>query len=197
MDVLKKNITVVALRLFLSRGYKYVSLIDVASEVGITKGGIYHYFGSKEELLQATVQFLFDHLKAKFIQLFSSEKSLHEILYAIIVTQEVDHYIKELIGSKEEIDRINGENFKIEIMQHFPRIYEQIDRDHLEICAVIEKKLQKALVAGEIRGDLDSGIMAVIILTFLNGQKSQGIFAEDQKVRKGLMENFYRLICVQ
>ena len=44
---MKNKIIVAALRLFLLRGYKYVSLIDVAQEVGITKGGIYHYFENK------------------------------------------------------------------------------------------------------------------------------------------------------
>ena len=194
--MIKNNITITALRLFLSRGYKYVSLVDVANEVGITKGGIYHYFSSKEELLNAAVQFLFDHLKAKFIQLFSGEKSIREILYAIIVEREVDHYIKEMIGSTEEFGRANDENFKIEIMQHFPHLYKRIDSDHLEICDAIEKKLHRALQNGEIRGDVDSKIMAIIILTFLNGQKSQGIFANDSEIRKEMMENFYKIICV-
>ena len=194
--MIKNNITVTALRLFLSRGYKYVSLVDVAHEVGITKGGIYHYFSSKEELLNAAVQFLFDHLKAKFIQLFSGEKSIREILYAIIVEHEVDHYIKEMIGSTEVFGRTNDENFKIEIMQHIPHLYKRIDSDHLDICDAIEKKLHRALQNGEIRGDVDSKIMAIIILTFLNGQKSLGIFANDSEVRKEMMENFYRLICV-
>jgi len=195
--MIKNTITVTALRLFLSHGYKYVSLVGVANEVGITKGGIYHYFSSKEELLNAAVQFLFDHLKAKFIQLFSGEKSIREILYVIIVEQEVDHYMKEMIGGgAEEVGRMNEDNIKIEIMQHFPHLCKRIDSDHLEICRAIEKKLHRALQNGEIRGDIDPKMMAIIILTFLNGQKSQGIFANDLEVKKQMMENFYKLICV-
>lgn len=40
-----------ALSLFLSKGVLQTSLVDIAKTLNITKGGIYHYFGNKEELL--------------------------------------------------------------------------------------------------------------------------------------------------
>jgi len=192
--MIKTKITVAALRLFLAHGYKYVSLVDVAKEVGITKGGIYHYFGSKEELLHATVQFLFDNVKVKFIELFSDERNLREILHAIIVEQEIDIYIKEVIGIREETCAINGEIFRLEIMQHFPNIYQRIDGDHLEICNAIKEKLEKSLHKGEISGELDLGALAIIILTILYGAKSMKILFHDGHNRRKIMETICRLI---
>lgn len=192
-----KKITIAALRLFLARGYKYVSLVDVANEVGITKGGIYHYFGSKEELLHATVQFLFDNVKVKFMELFSEERNLREILHAIIVEQAIDIYIKEAIGIKLDICAINDEIFRLEVMQHFPNIYQRIDGDHLEICNVIKEKLQQSLHKGEISGDLDLGALAMIILTILYGAKSMNILFNDWHSRKQIMETICQLIGVK
>lgn len=40
-----------ALRTFARRGYANTRLEDVAASVGVTKGTIYHYFATKEELL--------------------------------------------------------------------------------------------------------------------------------------------------
>lgn len=45
----------VAQRLVVSRGYEQMSIQDVLSELGISKGALYHYFGSKQELLAGIV----------------------------------------------------------------------------------------------------------------------------------------------
>ncbi|PVG81909.1 TetR family transcriptional regulator [Nocardioides gansuensis] len=41
----------VALRLFAEKGFESTSVQDVVSAAGVTKGAMYHYFGSKDELL--------------------------------------------------------------------------------------------------------------------------------------------------
>ncbi|MGB9629256.1 MAG: TetR/AcrR family transcriptional regulator [Thermodesulfobacteriota bacterium] len=48
-----KNIEIckIAAKLFNKRGYLSTTLNDIARDGGITKGGIYHYFSTKEELL--------------------------------------------------------------------------------------------------------------------------------------------------
>src|SRR5919204_4976264 len=40
-----------ALRLFSEKGYHATSMQDIASAVGVYKGSLYHYIGSKEDLL--------------------------------------------------------------------------------------------------------------------------------------------------
>lgn len=42
-------------RLIQTRGYEDFSIEDLLSEVGASKGAFYHYFGSKQDLLQAVV----------------------------------------------------------------------------------------------------------------------------------------------
>lgn len=192
--MVKNKITLAALRLFLLRGYKYVSIIDVANEVGMTKGGVYHYFGSKEDLLYATVQFLFGSLKRKFINLFSDEKKIGEILHSIIVEQAVDQFIKELINIEKEIDLVNDGSFIHEVMQNFPHIHEQIDRDHLDICKTIENKVDKAIKQGEIRGDLTANSLAIIIWAMLQGQNFIRPFSKKRAVRVQIAEDFCKLL---
>ncbi|MGX2998105.1 TetR/AcrR family transcriptional regulator [Streptomyces sp. JNUCC 64] len=41
-----------ATRLFADRGYDRTSVQDIVEAAGVTKGALYHYFGSKEDLLQ-------------------------------------------------------------------------------------------------------------------------------------------------
>ena len=49
----RTNILKTALLLFLEKGYKDVSYQDLVKKTGLSKGAMYHYFASKEELLNA------------------------------------------------------------------------------------------------------------------------------------------------
>jgi AcrR family transcriptional regulator len=52
-DLRRSEFLDVALRLFLERGYDQTSLNEIISQAGVSKGAFYHYFPSKEALLEA------------------------------------------------------------------------------------------------------------------------------------------------
>lgn len=59
----KTKILKTALKLFINKGFTDVSLNDLISNIGITKGGFYHYFNSKEELLTDVIKgYVFSYL---------------------------------------------------------------------------------------------------------------------------------------
>jgi AcrR family transcriptional regulator len=49
----RNDILRVASRVFLRRGYHHVTISEIAGELSLTKAGVYHYFGSKQEILEA------------------------------------------------------------------------------------------------------------------------------------------------
>jgi len=51
----RKRLVETALRLFATRGYHAVSIADIVRESGCTRGALYHYFSSKEELGYAAI----------------------------------------------------------------------------------------------------------------------------------------------
>jgi AcrR family transcriptional regulator len=56
----REAFTDAAQRLIQSRGYEQLSLQDVIDEVGASKGAFYHYFSSKETLLEAVIERMTD-----------------------------------------------------------------------------------------------------------------------------------------
>ncbi len=64
-----------AMDMFIAEGYPQTPLSRIASAVGLTKAGLYHYFKSKEELL-----FLLHdrHLKRKFIPILEEAEKIVE-----------------------------------------------------------------------------------------------------------------------
>lgn len=61
-----------ALRLFATRGYHHTSIADITRESGCTRGSLYHYFSSKEELGYAVIdeqlRLLFEEGSASHLQ---------------------------------------------------------------------------------------------------------------------------------
>jgi AcrR family transcriptional regulator len=53
-----QEILTAAAELFGARGYDAVSLEDVADRLDVTKGSLYHYFASKDELVTAAIETL-------------------------------------------------------------------------------------------------------------------------------------------
>ena len=47
----KKTICREAAKLFSKKGFKDVSMQDICNATGLSKGGLYRHFGSKEEIL--------------------------------------------------------------------------------------------------------------------------------------------------
>jgi AcrR family transcriptional regulator len=58
----RSNILSIALKLFASRGFDAVGIQEIVDAAGITKPTLYHYFGSKEGLLNALLASNFDEL---------------------------------------------------------------------------------------------------------------------------------------
>ena len=193
---MKNKIIVAALRLFLLRGYKYVSLIDVAQEVGITKGGIYHYFENKERLLYAAVQHMFDNVHSRFATLFRGEKSLREAFYAIMVDKDIERYIEDMINIKC-VGEIEEESFRLELMHHFPRLHERLDRMQLELCVILREQFKKAQLTGEVRSDIDPESLAILTWTLLNGQRSTPIFFCDPRVRRQTFDALCQVLALK
>ena len=195
---MKNKIVVAALRLFLLRGYKYVSLVEVAGEAGITKGGIYHYFENKERLLQASVKHLFEHVKTHFIHLFSADKNLRETFNAILVGRAIERYVEEMTGVQcEQVSAVDEISFRLEIMQHFPHLCERFELDQREICDALEARLAQAIKAGEMRTDLEADSLATFCWAALNGQKALPGFFCEMKTRQQTYETLCSLLALK
>lgn len=57
-DERKKEFIETAIELFQTKGYERTSINDILKAINVTKGAFYYYFSSKEELLDAIIEYL-------------------------------------------------------------------------------------------------------------------------------------------
>jgi len=66
--VVKRNeILAVAQRLVYTKGYEQMTIQDMLDELQISKGAFYHYFGSKQALLEALIESMLDEMEQLLI----------------------------------------------------------------------------------------------------------------------------------
>ena len=56
---MKETVLKKSLELFIRNGFKTVTMDDIAKELGISKKTIYLHFSAKDELVKATVDYVF------------------------------------------------------------------------------------------------------------------------------------------
>jgi AcrR family transcriptional regulator len=89
-----------AQKLFAEKGYGKCTVNDILNEIGIAKGTFYHYFKSKEEVLDAIIdrgagQILERAQEAASNPSFSPEEKLYHVFMAIRMEEESDKMLIE------------------------------------------------------------------------------------------------------
>ena len=102
----KNEILDAAEMLFSSKGYEKCTVNDILKVVGIAKGTFYHYFKSKEEVLDAIIERVTDLIKERADKIMNAEDMAPEqkllgIFLSMNVEQEVTGSLTEELHKTE------------------------------------------------------------------------------------------------
>ncbi|WP_018249938.1 TetR/AcrR family transcriptional regulator [Orenia marismortui] len=156
----KEKILQTASRLFIKKGYKGTSLNTIAKESGLTKGGIYHYFDSKEDLYYQVLKdfFAFNGIPKWLKNIDLDIKSL--IWKGFKSIKDKKKYIQELVDSNKDDAILHYYNFLYEATRKYPEFQKRIDEQDRQKIGVLTEAFKKAQNRGELRHDLDPEVLA-------------------------------------
>ncbi len=143
-----------AIKVFAEKGYHGTRIADIARDADIAYGLVYHYFESKEEILDAIFVERWGDFFDAVKQIADDERSIEQRLLSIAELilssyQERSEWVKVLI-------------FEIQRTQRFSNPA----RMHVvgELFAVIARMLREAQKRGELRPELDSDLACYIFI---------------------------------
>ena len=191
----KEKILNIAFKMFVHKGYQGTSLNGIAKQSGLTKGGIYHYFESKEDLYYQVLVKFFD---SKCIPdwLKKIDGNIKDIIkngFESIMEEKI--HIQELVGSKNDDAILQFYTFLYEATRKYPIFQREIDKGDDEKRKILAEAFRRAGENGEIRRDVDSEMMAFELdallqqlqyLSFVNPR-----IKEDKEMFKKLFENYW------
>ncbi|MCL2754256.1 MAG: TetR/AcrR family transcriptional regulator [Oscillospiraceae bacterium] len=114
-----------------AKGYKAAHTDDIAREAGVSKGLLFHYFGSKEKLYAATLEHAFTVIFSEFIAQidFSNGDIIERILQATKLKCELTHKYPSLfeLSATAYIEGTHAEKFMPLYTDMTTRLFANID----------------------------------------------------------------------
>ncbi len=176
--IMKEKITEKATDLFLTLGFKSVTMDDIANEMGISKKTIYTFFATKTELVEAVTNHLFEIITQGIDCICALDKDPIEEMYEI---------------KKFVMSRLKGENASpiYQLQKYYPEIFHIIKQkqfDKMQGCVL--ENLTKGIKKGVYRENLNVGFVARIYFLGTNGIKDETIFPRADFPIKEIHEEF-------
>ncbi len=154
MKETKDKIILKALQYFTENDYEGASWTKIARASGITKGGIYHYFESKDELFHESMIFLFSALKDMSANMISKDVKLKDLLKGLFSFDELFEAIAALFQIDLLKDYFNYAYLMFVGIKKFPDLKIMVG----EIYASMQEELTVILEALQAKGEVDSSL---------------------------------------
>lgn len=158
MSQLKEKIIATAIKMFETYGYHGVTVNQIVEESGTSKGGFYHHFKSKDELLYMIHDYFISYVLEKANEANEIYTTPTEKLKAIIQS-----FVKVFDLYKPHISVFNQESNYLK-----PTYYEIIKKKRDQYRDIIFQVLQEGIDAGEFRSNLPVDITGMSILGMVN-----------------------------
>ena len=170
MNDSKQHILDVALKLFLQKSFKEVTMRDIVEQTGLSKGAVYHYFESKETLFLEIVQNSFSSMMFSAFENYEN-KSLYDFYQDYInfrIGQRINHFkdSQHNIGSSFTENHISLLFDAIKIYPEFKNRL-KVNRDR-EVQTWLEV-VKRAREGGEIKSTMTDMQIVLIFLYTGNG----------------------------
>lgn len=173
-DVTRQSLLKAALVVFSRQGYADTRLEDIAEEAGVTRGAIYHHFGSKIELFQTLMADANERASRAMQEAVETPGTPLGLLRRMFV---------QTLALVEE-----DENFRaVQEMSIFKTavIPEMAEGMRLKaegirgLTGYIHRLLADAVESGEVRGDIDLRDAAVALMALQNGLLTMWLIVPD------------------
>jgi TetR/AcrR family transcriptional regulator, fatty acid metabolism regulator protein len=140
-----------AVRVFARSGYHGARVGDIATEAGVAHGLLYHYFASKDEVLETVFRENFGELLERFRAVEASDEPAPEKLEAIA---------KILLRTwRNDPDLVT---VMVREVARSPQLQSQVDEVR-EAFAILERVIEQGQADGAFRGDLDARLASWIV----------------------------------
>jgi AcrR family transcriptional regulator len=146
----RRQILQAAVHTFAAKGYHACRVSDIASEAGVAYGLVYHYFGSKEALLDA----IFEETWGAMLATIGSVEHLDEP-----ASEQVRKVTEIVLRTwKRDPDLVRVLVREVTRSAHLERESHEIERAFQALQRIVERGQE----AGELRSDLDARLVATI-----------------------------------
>ena len=154
-EITIENILEVSQRLFFEKGYDNTKIQDIADELGMTKGAIYHHFKSKEEIMDILGDKMFSNNNPfEIVKKRKDLTALEKMRLAIKLNQSDENLIEltnqamPLLKNPQVLARMLESNYK-KLLPYWTELIEEGQKDG-SIKTEQPKELAEILILSDL-----------------------------------------------
>ncbi|MGB1307823.1 MAG: TetR/AcrR family transcriptional regulator [Oceanihabitans sp.] len=173
--------------LFLTLGFKSVTMDDIASEMGISKKTIYVHFKNKTKLVEATTFFMFENICGGIDSICLASHNPIEELY------DIKMYVMNFLKNEKTSPQY-------QLKKYYPKIFQDLQIKQFEkMHESVKESIQKGVDTNLFRKTIDVDFISRMYFNGMSGIKDQNIFPVEKFSMNYLMESYLeyhlRAIC--
>lgn len=180
-DSTKKRILESAVKNFARYGYHKTTVDDIAKQIHMTTGAIYHHFSSKEDILFSVIEWLARGMRGYAEYLNQAESSSDAVQG--IISLMISHFERQpeaticlaTLATEFAGTEHIAKNRLIEIYEDFVNAFQRCVKNHPYVG--------------------NSNAAAIAFIGAVQGIAVQGLLRQDQIHIKDLAENFFDMLC--
>lgn len=186
---MKNKILEKAGEMFLSFGFKSVTMDDIATEMGVSKKTLYAHYRTKTLLVKEVANFMLENISCGIDHIHEKQKNP----------------IKELFEIKQfVITFLKGERSspQYQLQKYYPEIYANLKKEqfcYMQNC--VQENLNRGMDQGLFRKNIDVEFVSKIYFSGMIAIKDEETFSIEKYSRVELVEKFLeyhlRAICTK
>jgi AcrR family transcriptional regulator len=175
---MKEKILIKATEMYLSLGFKSVTMDDIAAEMGISKKTIYQYYENKSDLILDCALFLFETINSGIDEIFLLNLNPIEELF------EIKNFI---------LNRLNDEKTSpmYQLQKFYPKVYDLLRQKQFEkMDSCVLQNIERGVQLGLYRKSIDKEFVARIYFSGMIAIKDKDLFPAEQFKDAELVEKY-------
>jgi AcrR family transcriptional regulator len=188
----KERIIFSSFNLFFNKGYKDVSLQDISKSVGITKGGFYHYYKSKEELFIEMMEVCyFNYMESLIVYLKDKTTGFKEKLKKVMYFY-YDEFATKMVSKDFEAGGFYV--MLIDGLRKFDILRIRLKNLYKKIETAIKASIKNEINLGIIKEGTDADLLTFEILSLIEGSFILWIINNEINVKNKIEKVFNSII---
>jgi len=164
--------------LFLSYGFKSVTMDDIANALGISKKTIYQHFDNKTKLVEATTLSMFSIISHGIDCICALEKNPIEEIY------DIKRFVMEHLKNEKSSPQY-------QLQKYYPKIYQSLKSKQFEVMyQCVKANLDRGIAIGIYRDSIHVDFITRIYFNSMLSIKDEDLFSKKNFSMNMLMENY-------
>lgn len=175
---MKEDILKTAADLFLTLGFKSVTMDDIANKMGISKKTIYAHFPTKSKLVEATTVYLLETIDSGIENI--RKKNLNAIEELFEIKKFVMGHLKDERSSPQ-----------FQLSKYYPKVYQNVSKNHSTLmCCSISANLHKGIEGGLYRKSIPVEFISRLYFLGMTAIKDSEMFSPEEFSNSQLKGNY-------